>query len=259
MIRPFRSALLCLALLGFADGQVPVVSSPGSSTPGGSSASAIVYYSPSRIPSVLRRQFTSLGSRLQQPGNERITLAGNLIDSSGTSAVQVVIQNGGNLNITLPGASAPLTFNGTTAAGVSSRASQDGLLQSFVDDLPETMILSAAGGMGLRLLGQGFRDSTGGSCDYYDVPSLGQTSKTSTPTLKRYCFDSQTSLLKSVRYQTAGGIVKTEFTWQQVNGQAVPASVTRTQGATQLFSFQTQSAGTSASASGANIFSPSGN
>jgi hypothetical protein len=115
---------------------------------------------------------------------------------------------------------------------------------------------SVAQGMGVRLVGQRFLDFSGGTCDLYDVPSLGQTTKSTTPIVKRYCFDSQTFLLKFVRYFNSSVATETQFTWQQVNGQAVPAGVTRLQGSVQVFSFQVQSATASAAATGVNIFVP---
>jgi hypothetical protein len=239
--------LLAASATAAAQTPAPVTSGTPSSVP--------LYFSPSQISAVLRQQFISLGTRLQTPGNERITMTGSLTDSTGTSSVQVAIQNGGNLNITWVGtSSAALTFNGATAAGVSAEASQDGLLESFVDDLPDTLMASVAQGMGLRMLGQGFRDSSGGTCDIYDVPTLGQTNKRTAPIAKRYCFNSQTFLLEYVRYISNSVVTETQFSWQQVNGQAVPAGVLRVRNGTQLFSFQAQSATTSAAAVGANIF-----
>ncbi len=168
-------------------------SPPASTVP--TPTSAVPYYSPSLISPVLRQQFIALGTRLQTPGNEQIRMTGSLTDLNGTVPVQVVIQNGGNLNLTWVGTSSvPLTFNGTTAAGVTPVVSQEGLLESFVDDLPDTLMGSVAQGMGLRLLGQRFQDSSGGACDFYDVPSLGQANKRTTQIAKRYCFDSRTFL-----------------------------------------------------------------
>lgn len=238
--------------------QTAVTSTSTSTTTSG--APSLQYYAPASLSGVLQAQFAALGNRLQQPGNERITMTGTLTDANGTASVRVIIQNGGNLNITFTGsASPPLIFNGTAASGVTPQATQDGLLQAFVDDLPDTLMTSAAKGAGLRLLGQRFTNASGAMCDIYDAPSLGQTVTTTSPITKRYCFDSRTFLLNFVEYGTNSGLAKTQFTWQQVNGQTVPATVTRTQGGTQTFSFQAQSALTSAAAAAPNVFSSQGN
>jgi hypothetical protein len=62
-----------------------------SPVPPTTTSSVGLYFSPSQITGVLRQQFVSLGSRLQQPGNERITMTGSLTDSTGANPVQVVI------------------------------------------------------------------------------------------------------------------------------------------------------------------------
>jgi hypothetical protein len=143
-------------------------------TPGISSATPWLYHTPSQMPPMLVRQFLALGNRLQQPGNERITLLGTLTTASGASGVQIVIQLGGKLNITGTNQAYKIVFDGTTASVSGSIPDSDDLLEAFVDDLPEALMLEAGNGTLPRLLGRRFTNPAGGFCDYYDVGTVGQ-------------------------------------------------------------------------------------
>jgi len=161
-------------------------------------ASLGLYRCPAQIPPVLLHPFFALGDRLMKPGNERITLQGTLTDTAGASGVQIVIELGGKLNITWTGpGTQKIVFDGTGPSVSGGISSSNDLLASFVDDLAETLLL-AGRGLSPRLLGQRFADASGGFCDYYDVATYGSAVKLSKPFIKRYCFDSETSLLKSV-------------------------------------------------------------
>jgi hypothetical protein len=207
-----------------------------------------LYHTPAQISSVLVRPFLALGDRLMKPGNERITLVGTLTDGAGSSGVRIVMELGGKLNITWTGSAAAqkAVFDGKNSSVVGNLARSSDVLEAFVDDLAETALISVAGGTGVRLLGQRFADSSGGYCDYFDIPTRGVAEEKPRPVTKRYCFDSKTSLLRSVRYfgsQNQQQLTVTEFAnWTTVNGQAVPGTVTRLQGTTQVFQFQARNA-----------------
>jgi len=211
------------------------------------------YYSPSQIASTLNRPYKALGDRLQKPGNERITLTGALTDSSGSSSVQIVIEVGGKLRVDQLGKGPKsVSFDGKTRGGVTLTSYDDDLLESLVDDLPETMMGAIARGNGFRLLGNRFSNPKGGFCDLYDVPMSGQTNTKQPYQVKRYCFDSESLLLQNVRYLSGSAIdspaVETQFSnWQRINNQAVPARVVRIRNGIQVFSFQAQSSNVSAS------------
>jgi hypothetical protein len=277
------TALLALPALLIA--QSSVTATTGTTSTGAtSSASAFdytQYFKLTSVPPVLQSQAAALGDRLQKPGNERITMTGTLTDPSGTSPVQIIIQNGGKLNLTFlaspvaggsqtggvggtqaPGvsgvqtgattpitttASTPVIFNGATASGATAQSNQDGVLESFVDDLADTLMLTASHGIGLRMLGQRFQDSTGAECDLYDVPIQGQT--TGQREIKRYCFDSTSQLLRYVQYIEGSNRLETRFgNWQRVIGQAAPGTVSRFENGVPLFVFQAQTTTISASA-----------
>ena len=57
------------------------------------------YVTPGSVPSELRRQLQALGDRLTKPGQERVTLAATLTDSTGSTPVQVVSQLGGQVRV----------------------------------------------------------------------------------------------------------------------------------------------------------------
>lgn len=208
-----------------------------------------LFHTLAQIPFMLAPQFQALGNRLQVPGNERVTLAGTLTSGTSSSNVTIVMELGGKLNISGSGlAGQQIIFNGT-AASVSGTSIGNDLLESFVDDLAETLMIAAGNGAAPRLLGRRFRGPGGNSCDYYDVATLGVAIKQTTPLIKRYCFDSSTNLLASVHYlPSPSQSVTTQFGgWSIINNQAVPGTITRTADAAQVFQFQAQNAAVSPS------------
>jgi hypothetical protein len=201
-----------------------------------------LYLSPAQIAPLFLPHYLALGDRLSKPGNERITLQGIMTTAGGSSPVQIVLELGGKLNITFGGPSAQkLVFDGTSAPVLGGLANGNDLLESFVDDLAENLVLGGRG-VSPRLLGQRVADPSGGLCDYYDVGTYGGAVKTSKPYFKRYCFDSNTSLLKSVSYYTNSQLTVTEFGgWTTTNKQAVVGTVTRLVAGSQVFQFRAAS------------------
>lgn len=209
-----------------------------------------LYRSVAQVPSTLISQFRAMGDRVQKPGNERVTLSGTLTGADGSqSQVLIVMELGGRLNIAFTGAPGPqkIVFNGSAASVTGAVPSSNDLLESLVDDLPETLLL--VGRPSPRLLGQRFSSPTGGLCDYYDVAGFGVAVKQAAPLIKRYCFDSSTALLRRVSYMIdPSRAVVTQFgNWTLSNGQEVPGTITRTVAGAQVFEFQAQSAAVSAS------------
>jgi hypothetical protein len=234
-------SFLCAQTAAPGSTTAPVSATAG--TPG-------LYLTSAQIPPTLLRQFQALGSRVQTPGNERLSLAGTLTTSSGPSNVQIVVQLGGELNITwIAQPSQKIVFNGTAASVTGSIPSSNDLLEALVDDLPETLMLATGTGVRPRLLGQRFTNPAGGLCDYYDVATYGVAVRQAAPQVKRYCFDSSTSLLQTVRYiNNASQSTITQFGgWSAVSSQAAPGTITRMVGGAQIFQFQAQSATVSAS------------
>jgi hypothetical protein len=219
------------------------------------------YYAPSRVSPLLHKQYVALGDHLQRPGNERATMNGTLTDPLGSAAVRIVIEHEGKVRIDFTGNSAKLVFDGTAVrtTGTTTAYNSD-LLEALVDDMPDTLMLAIVVGNGFRLIGGGFPNPAGGTCDVYDVPIQGQTNKSVPYQLKRYCFDSATGLLQSVlhldEFTKALSRVETHFgNWQTINGQAIPGGVVRLRNGSQVFSLQAQSIAISASAAD-GLFGP---
>ncbi len=201
-----------------------------------------IYFQPSQIPFLLRYQYLALGSRLQKPGNERIAINGVLTDSMGSQPVQVIMELGGKVRIDTSAKS--LRFDGQNSYYAATNFDKD-LLESLVDDLPETFITAAALGSGFHLLGQRFSDQKGGFGDIYDTLIPGKTNKTHPRLPKRCCFDSLTGLLSWVQYRSGmkadSAIIETRFSdWIIVNGQAVPTLISRSQGGQCIFTLEAQ-------------------
>lgn len=205
------------------------------------------YYSPAQLPPSFHRQYVALGTRLQASQKERISLSGTLTDPSRSVSAQVVIEKGGKLSIVLAGDAKQLIFDGKTAAITSLTSYDSDLLDTFVDDLPETVMAAVAGGNGFRVLGRGFPNPNGAACDLYDVAMPGLTSKLRPYFLKRYCFDTTTALLQYVRHLSEDPKdpinVETRFSnWQQIDNQAIPGTIVRARNNIPVFSFQMQTA-----------------
>jgi hypothetical protein len=216
-----------------------------------------VYWQPSQIPHFLLHQYQALGDRLEKSGNERISLTGTLVDSSGSNSVKLVIEKGGKVKIDK--SSKNIKFDGQSFSSNLNQNDKD-LLESFSDDLPDTLIEAVASGNGFRFLGQRFIDKKGESCDYYDAPTPAKINTSSAPQLRRYCFDSNTKLLSWVQYQSGNGknasIVETHFSdWTVIKGQAVAGTVSRIKNGTPVFTFQAKDKDVSASADD-NLFKP---
>jgi hypothetical protein len=199
-----------------------------------------VYLQPSQIPSPLHFQFLALGNRLQKEGNERITISAILSDSSGSNSAKVVMEKGGKLRIDK--GSDSLRFDAKDMSR-SPSANEEELLESLVDDLPETLIETAAAGNGIRFVGQRFDNKQGELCDLYDSMIPGKANKKNPRQTRRYCFDSTTKLLSWVQYssdkKSNSPIIETKFRdWITVNGQAVPATVIRSKGGSPVFKLE---------------------
>ena len=225
---------------------------PAASSQSSSSAKSPLV-APAQVSPFLRPQFAALGDRVRKAGNERVTLHGTFTDSAGTTQAQVVIELGGKVSVTWAGRPGQqLVFDGVSSKVTGAVTNPNDLLESLVDDLPENLLLAGKSGIGFRLIGLKFA-AAGGMCDLYDVPTRGQASMKPAAQVKRYCFDSQTALLRWVQYFSGGTVqhptvqhpveVRTDFSkWINAAGQAVPGSIVRSRAGSQIFSFQVQTA-----------------
>jgi hypothetical protein len=198
----------------------------------------ITYWQPSQIPSYLQYQFIALGDRHQKPGKERLTLAGNLIAGTNSQSAEVIMEKGGKIRIAT--SSKSVRFDGNNGSANISNDDRE-LLESLVDDLPETLLDSSASGSDLQLIGSRLADSKGGFYDLYDALIFSKIKK---PIIaRRYCFDSITKMLIWVQYNHGPNtpVITTRFNnWVKVDGQAVPSAISRMQDGKQVFTFEIQ-------------------
>lgn len=232
------AAAICIAQIVIGQVQPSVASSLGKTLDA-------TFYPVFRIPAPLRGQFEVLGDRLQKPGKERVTFSGALTTTGAPVTVQVVMEKGGKVRIT--GSGKDITFDGSVATGVAG--TDQGLIEALADDTVDTLMDAVVLGFSVRLLGRRFPYDSG-FCDFYDMWTPSRTNQQSTR-LKRYCFDSKTRLLRSVRYLSTlapnSPMTETRFEdWRQVNGQAVPGRVTRREANVTIFTLQAGSIGVSA-------------
>jgi hypothetical protein len=222
-----------------------------------------VYLPASNVPPAAASFLSALGNRLQTPGKEQFSLIGQYTDQSGTVSAQVVWQAPGNLTFTRSGNATPFTYSTTSGvANAAALAASDlDILESLLDDRPETFLYELAAGRINRLLGGRFRTDDGKTPNYsgpwYDVYQISAPVEATGGTVtrqKQFCFDSQTRLLALAIYTiTKGGtttVVSTEYSnWSIQNGQAVPGQILRRENGTVVFTFHVTGAAVSAAAS----------
>jgi len=201
------------------------------------------------VAGVLQKQADALGLRVKTPGAERTQLLGEWTGADGNKRpLRVEYQLSGLVRVNSPG-STDITFDGDQTRDVTNRA-DSGLLESFVSDLPESMLRSVRDGAAVRLLGthfaaEGAQDSVGVHYDIYEVLAPERTRPDSPILLKRYSFDSDTALLAATRYVDASTQPETEIetrfsNWGQLHGSAFPARVERFENGRRVFLFEIQ-------------------
>jgi hypothetical protein len=259
-MRLIRSKIICVS--GIVCLFVALSVAFAQSTSGGSQANASPTALFTNIPLVLRPIATALGNRLQSPGNERATVVGTFT-AAGKSYP-------GTLTYELPnkvrldeGGSQPQTiaFDGTVAWASygSIQSSDQNLLESLLDDAPESFLYCISHGSGSRLLVARGRMDNGSTPNYtgpwvavYQLvgPDLSQQ----TTRQKHFYFDWATRLPLLVRYQIKapnGSVVSVETArsnWITTNGQTAPGTITRSENGSIVFTLQAASASFSASA-----------
>jgi hypothetical protein len=235
---------------------------PGKTT--GNVAVSSTYLTRDRIPSSFLMFSTALGDRLISPGKERVVLAGTL--TAGKIATQVVLTSElpGKFRLDETGGPArKITFDGASLQSATTQAPADqDLMESLFADTPETLLYGTSQGAAIRVLGFRFRSDDGKTPNYqgpytdvieFSLPVSVRADRAMHT--KLYKFDSGTHLLNSVRYflptsdPKVKQAVETLITWQTINGQLTPATITRTQDAATVFIFRAVSASVGASAS----------
>ncbi len=259
---------LALSLLPGMDGQTPTTSSASASA--GSAVNQNVYLTPATVPSAAASLLSVLGDRMHTAGKEQFVLAGTYADATGSVASQIVWQAPGNLLFSRVGASALAYSAGNKTPSVGASSSQaasaqasanQNILESLLDDRPETLFYAMQSGDPYRLLGTRFRTDDGKTPNYagpwYDIIQISEPVKATGGTTTRqklFCFDSETGLLARTTYRLANAgattIVSTEYSgWTTQNGQAVPGKIVRRENGVVVFTFQVTSSAVQAAVS----------
>jgi hypothetical protein len=196
----------------------------------------------------LRFYLKALGNRLEQPGNERLMLAGTLDRAGEAIAFTAVSEFPDRLSLTksAAGQAQTITFDGQRAHVPENNpnAADRDLIDSLINDTAEHFFSVQSQGVPTRHLGNNFR-ADDGSTEYYtgpvhDVFSVVDTTTPDTPT-KIYYFSSETHLLEKVTYQVSRNgqtvEVETRFSdWKRIDNQEVAHRVLRFENGQQVMS-----------------------
>jgi hypothetical protein len=237
MIR--TAGLLALAFGGAVWGQSPTVAALSNS----------IYLKPG-VTGHSTELLAVYGTRLQRPGNERLTLTGTFSSSTGNGSATVTAQIPGQVSVQISGPGAKtLQFDGTTALsnGASATGTDLDWLESFQSDTIETFFYSAGKTATFRFLGSHFRTDNGKTASYtgpyYDIFELVQpvaVKGSATPQQKFYYFDSSTRQFVKTRYRIVRGgqtvEVQTLYSnWTKSNGQSMPGQIQRLENGVVVF------------------------
>jgi hypothetical protein len=227
-------------------------------------ADAAVRVSPQRVRSgvlwpQLREYLKALGGRIEEPGKERLTLAG-ILNRLGEQDVAYIAISEFPDRLKLVTQVGPKTetieYDGRVpreSAGALSSADKK-LIETLVYDSVEHFFKVQAEGAPTRHLGDRFRADDGSSENYtgpyYDIFSLMETIKAGssrTSQTRLYYFNSETRLLEKVTYQLSrnGEIVKvqTKFSdWKTVQDQQVAHRIVRLENGQTVLSLTVTSA-----------------
>jgi len=225
------------------------------------------------VPLTLRASLVAMGGRLQNPGQERYTLAGTYSDSKGSRGVKITWEIPGKVRIDLDGAT-PLSIvsDGTKTsanAGAATLLSNDDLIESLGDDRAETLLFGVnQSGFAWRFLGSWFRTDDGTTKNYtgpfYNIHQTNAPAKVRSDQAQRhkfFCFDSATALLAKTQYdiQRNGATVHVETVytgWSTVSGQVVPGKIVRSENGANVITIQISSGQVSAAANDGSFVVP---
>ena len=241
-----------------------VSSSPGATTTTSTPTTSVLPQSAYLVP-ILPQDVRSLllrfGNRFQQPGNERLTLAGTYTDSNGASTATVISEITGNIRVQLTGAETKTVLSvgtQTTANGAAATSGDQNLIDSLMADSPQTFFYSWSKKAGIRYLGSRFRTDNfkspnpnynGPWYDVYEVvaPATGGASGTQR---RMYYIDTYTRQFVKTRYTVvrSGSSVDVQTVysgWSQVNGQMEPGRIERFENGKSVFALAVTTAATS--------------
>lgn len=196
----------------------------------------------------MRFYLKALGSRLEQPGKERLSLSGTLDRAGEATAFTAVSEFPDRLSLTksAAGRTQTITFDGQRARvpDQNPNAGNQELIDSLINDTAEHFFSVQSQGVPTRHLGNNFRADDGSTENYtgpvHDVFSMVDTTSPDTPT-KLYYFNSETHLLEKVTYQVSRNgqtvEVETRFSdWKRIDNEEVAHRVVRFENGQQVMS-----------------------
>jgi hypothetical protein len=203
----------------------------------------------SLLPNSLAPQLDALGTRMTADGKENTVYEGVLTDASGNmSQARVMVQSGMAKLEGFKGAGSIMAFDGSQATGISNRADES-TVESFLMDMPESLLATAGKTAAVRLLGRQFGPDprtepgyTGPQYDIYDVtmPIIYKATGAMRP--KQFYFDADTHLLAKTEYydRSANPAIKVETrfsVWGTIDGSLYPARIDHYENDALVFSF----------------------
>ncbi len=207
------------------------------------------YYS--NIPSVFALQMGALGDRVKTSGKETTIYIGEFTDADGkATATRVIYQLPGLVRLEgFKGQGTAISFNGKDVKGITSRQSDEALLETFVMDFPEGMLESIQESAAVRIIGRGFGpdpalvlDYKGPRYDLFEVTIPVRSRQDKTIRTKTYYYDSKTGYLQRTQYYDRSVKppvkIETRFSmWGSIDGSAYPAVIEHYEGGKLVYSF----------------------
>lgn len=207
----------------------------------------------------LRSHLNALGNRLENPGKERLTIAGTLLPSIDRQSREVVavfefpdqlrLVSQNKLQVRL------ITFDGQRAKATANRfeSGELELIETLAYDSAEHFFATQLQGKAMRFLGSRFRIDDGSSPDYsgpyFDIYQIADQIEASGEerAAKFYYFNSDTSLLERVTYviNRDGSEVNVETRlsdWRIEDGQKVARRIERLENGKSVFVLNLRSA-----------------
>jgi hypothetical protein len=204
----------------------------------------------------LRYASEVLGDRLEKPGKERLILIGSLSRASKKNEnrpTRLILEFPDRLRLEEQDGVTVYNNDFASSNGVLKRNEQDEV-ESLLFDSVDHFFASQMQGAATRFLGSRFRLDDGSNPHYagpfyelYQVTDRIAVKQEIREQPKLYYFNSDSLLLERVRYQIErdGEPIKVEVVisgWRKVDGQQIPAAITRTENSAPVLSLSITSA-----------------
>ena len=203
----------------------------------------------------LAMNLNALGNRLEKPGQERLTITGELRSAADLQAREIVatLEFPDKLRLGIQNRLLTLDERETKAAQTPVAGDELDLIETLVYDSAEHFFNAQMQGNAMRFLGSRFRTDDGSVADYngpyYDIYKIADQIKASGQerAAKLYYFNSETLLLERVTYviNRDGSEVSVETRlsdWRGEDGQKVARRIERFENGKSMFVLNIRSA-----------------